>query len=529
MAVSARTSARCEERIAWLLRTNRIFGPDETLATGAKFAKAFRGNDFHREIDRTQVTRWEKATQRAGYQVIRRYEELLGLARHRLVAVADGLYRSALDAPGRSYLDRELDGADPQLHRRTSALIERVVGGDLLTGSDWDELTSNLLAMPTVFLFPDTLWNEIAGRLLREMIIADGSEWLQRSEALLRLLGHPAAEPVIIAASTALVRDADNQVFVDPLTLLGFSAHSDAAQSIVGQIANPTNDHALRGAWWSAAEKLSRGHFAPSEIRMLSRYAVDLLRSSGQHLGSRMPAAEVLRRSGFAARKSSASAMRELTADRLTRMVVQSGRTGSREAAAAITSRVATSAVGMLVRDGPGDDPLVRSLIEEMLFHPQISTRSAAVRLVAATPYRFPVARALCVELGNRIVFEDPGLAPAIVYAIGILGDGEAHNRLQRLVLTNGVPRYIEETALWVLGHGRGAPADAFWKHAIGIYRNRPACLRGIIYGLGITRNVALLRACRSDTDLPYEARRAARWWLDIPSHVLDSTEKARL
>ena len=71
----------CEDRIAWLLRVNRIYGRDEQLSVGTEFARAYRGGVAQRSVDGTQITRWELARQRVGYTPIRRYEQLLGLRR----------------------------------------------------------------------------------------------------------------------------------------------------------------------------------------------------------------------------------------------------------------------------------------------------------------------------------------------------------------------------------------------------------------------------------------------------------------
>ena len=275
------------DRIAWLLRANRLYGADEKLAVGSRFARAFRGNGYPYPIDRAQVSRWERAAQRPGFAVLRRYEELLGMPSHRLVTLADMLYREARGTAGRSYLNRRPGGTTPEPRERTEQLIDVALGTDPMSGTDWDELTYNLSAMPSVFLYPSTLWNDLVDRLLAEMIIADGMGWMQRSESVHRLLGHPVGEGVVIAACGALAADPGNQVFVDPLTQLCSSPHPDAARRIIGQVVDPTNDHALRAAWWSVAEKVGRGHFAPADLATLARRAIDRRRAGGR--GSYQP------------------------------------------------------------------------------------------------------------------------------------------------------------------------------------------------------------------------------------------------
>jgi hypothetical protein len=87
--------------VAWLLRTNRLYGPDRELAAGRTFARAFGGGCADRAVDAAQVARWELVAARADYRTIRRYEELLGLPDHRLTVLADTVYREARGTPGR--------------------------------------------------------------------------------------------------------------------------------------------------------------------------------------------------------------------------------------------------------------------------------------------------------------------------------------------------------------------------------------------------------------------------------------------
>jgi hypothetical protein len=181
----------------------------------------------------------------------------------------------------------------------------------------------------------------------------------------------------------------------------------------------------------------------------------------------------------------------------------------------------------MLPRDVLGEDPMLVLLLDEMLFHPQAFHRFNATLLVRATPYRLPVARALAQELTQRAVLENGAIAPAMVNTVALLGDDATLRFLERLVLAPGVPAFIPESAVWVLGHAAGRCDDAFWPKAIRRVGENLANMRGIIYGLGLTRNLALLRACRRDPALPAGARRAAAWWLNIPTRILDSTVKA--
>jgi hypothetical protein len=60
--------------------------------------------------------------------------------------------------------------------------------------------------------------------------------------------------------------------------------------------------------------------------------------------------------------------------------------------------------------------------------------------------------------------------------------------------------------------------------HAGRWRRNRSAvsvsALRGLVYGLGISRQHGVLTSLRTDTTLPPAVRTATRWWLAIPRHI---------
>jgi hypothetical protein len=169
---------------------------------------------------------------------------------------------------------------------------------------------------------------------------------------------------------------------------------------------------------------------------------------------------------------------------------------------------------------------MLRHLLDDMLFHPQISMRNNTTFLVGATPYGRPVARALGLELTSRAALEDTATAPAFINAISLLGDDTANGFLQRLALAPGLPAAVSETVLWTLGHNSGHCDNAFWLKAIGRYGQHLSSMRGIIYGLGLTRNAAMLQACRGDPSLPDGARRASAWWLNIPDRILRSTAR---
>lgn len=501
------------QRIAWLLRTTRLFGPEERWVTAAEFALALPGPQS-RGVGPSQITRWERAVQAPDYSTIRQYEDLLGLPRHRLVAVADMVTRELDGSCGRSALRRPRP--DPiRLRRETYELLDQALGGDLMDGLAWDHLTTNLWELADVYLYPASLWQDIAWRLLAEMVISEGAQWLRRGEALSRLLGHPHGELPTIAACAAMAADPRSQVVIEPLMALESSAHPDASARVLQQIQRPTSERTLVGAWWSAAEKLEHGHFTPRQRDQLVREASKVARADG-HL-CLAPALEVLRQTP-----------RTSGVERLLRLRPSAPNNGAETPTVRqdhLVERVYSATVSRMPRDVLPDDPVLRQMLAEMLFHPQISRRFVASNLLQASPYRHRVAQALVGELRRARMFADGDLAPVLIATAGDLGGPDIRVFLERIALSTGIPDANVHAALRGLAHCDGHSSDAFWKAAIAAHRLSESKIRSIVYALGVARHRPLLTRER-DHGLP-SARTAVVWWLDLPQHVADSTSRS--
>ncbi|SNY40267.1 hypothetical protein [Paractinoplanes atraurantiacus] len=514
-----------QARVGWLLRINRLYGRDESASIAADFGRRFGGTGLQRPVGEPTISRWETGRRPVSHVVLRGYEDLLGLPAQILVAVADAA-RPVDDGPGPA-------SRDAGTEQRTEDLLYQAVDGAVMAGGDWTDLTGGLLAAPRIVLFPRDTWSGLAERLLAEMVIAESTGWLQRIEALQRLLRHPHGRPAVIRAVGDLIRDGTNQVFVDPLTLLESVGHPEATGHLLRQIADPTNEHARRGAWCSAAEKIRRGHFSPAELNFLSRQATDLLTGEAPHPGCRVAAAELLRQTrGDVASKFTGVLRKAADDDAVTRHVLRRGRMAAAEAAATVIERLAGHAVSRLPREGLAEDPLLEVLLDEMLFHPQVSRRLLAAQFIEATPYRPLIAGALVAELG-RCSASSPALACAILQALSTVGDPEARTLVQKLVLATGIPPEVTEAAAWSLGHLRGESPVAFWSTALARQLGNtpvgPSALslssaRGLVYGLGVSRNTAMLRRLSSSAAGEPAVRTAAAWWLRTPRAVLDST-----
>jgi hypothetical protein len=514
-------------RIGWLLRVNRLYGRDETAGVAADFARRLGGTSFGRAVNQSTVTRWEKGERPIPHQGLLGYEEVLDLPGRCLAAVAEAA-RSIEGAPP----PRRPGGpGEDQALRQVEVLVDRAAGGDVMSGGDWTDLTGDLLAMPQVVLVPHRTWTALAERLLSEMIIAESTGWLQRNEALNNLIRQRDGAPAVVRAVTDLTNDRTNQVFVDPLTLLESVAHPEATGHLLRQLARPTNEHALRGAWCSVAEKIRRGHFTPPELEALSRRAAEVLADDAPHPSCRVAAAELLRQYEPGLPPGVVRVLQRAAAhDAVTRHVLRDGRMESAGAAATVVQRLARGAVGGLPRRVLDEDPTFPQLIEEMLFHPQISRRLLAAQFVEASPYREPLAAALLAELrGRRIASSPVSLVCAVLAALSTLGGQAARRVVQEIVLAPGLPSSVTEAAAWSLGHMRGDSPESFWLDALDARLGGPAkpassTARGLVYGVGVSRNTAVLRQVSANSSHDPAVRDAARWWLRTPRHVLDST-----
>jgi hypothetical protein len=522
----AATRTNGVDRIAWLLRTNRIYGPDERLVTGAVFARAFAGERWRQGVDGAQITRWERASQKAGYPALRRYEELLGLPTHHLVVVADTIYRERHGRAGAPLLSRDRASDAAQLRTRTLALLERALGGDVMTGQHWDDLTTGLWGLPGLVLYPPSLWSDLAQRLVSEMIIAEDLDWLYRNEALARLLGHPDGELAVISACAALAADPSSQVVIDPLMVLEASGHHESVVPVLRQIGSPASAHAHHAAWLVAAEKVAHGHFSVAQRRRLAQHAFDVMAEDSDVVPHRIAAAEILRQLDPRTSGSLPPRVRRLAGrDPSSSHVLHTGRTMGSAAADTIIDRVAARTMSSMPRDALRVDPMLRFLLDEMLFHPRMSRRFVATCTIGASPYAPAVDQALMAELRSHRLLADPTTAPAMIAAMGYLGDGRVRQFLEPVALDPSLPEQVTVAALRALAHCAGHSAGEFWQAASRRYAASAAHARALVYAFGIARDQPMLRRYRAQPPFP-GAREAASWWLNIPSHISASTTR---
>ncbi|MFI6762830.1 hypothetical protein ACIBF5_27240 [Micromonospora sp. NPDC050417] len=524
-----------QQRVGWLLRVNRLYGPTERWLRLADFAQAFQGGCWPERTSLYQISRWETAAVRVPYLAIRRYEELLALGSHQLVAPIDTIYRyAASSGDAAPVLNR-----GPERSAVTDRLTELVeMAGSataVLTGVEWDELTRRLAAAPEIVLSPRRAWTDIAERLLSETIVADGLAWMQRYEALSRLLAHPVGQRAAVAACASLAADRTSQVFVETVGALDASGHPDANRHVLRQLIHPTNDRAQFGALLASVRKLRFGHFAEAEMSRLVTIIQELAFDSTRREDVQPLAVELLRCLPESASAASRMRLRHLAADPALHPVLRAGRLVEEEASQHLVDRVRNSMVAVMPRDIPSfRDDILPVLLDEMFASPVFDVRMYAAITVSGTPYRQRLAAALSAELAGTAVLATP-VAPAMIEALRLLGGAEQRAVIERLVTASGMPAPVTVAAAQAIGHVGGHSDDRFWGRAIAYHaqlwgRTRlptnAAALNGLTYGLGMTRNLVILRRLRADDRMPEQVRAAAAWWLNLPGTVYESANQ---
>jgi hypothetical protein len=527
------------QRVAWLLRVNRSFGGDESsggpvlFPTGAAFAAAFTGGCWPGTVDASTISRWETGKTRVPYLAVRRYEELLGLQAHLLVSTIDTVHRyssgrGAFFGPGRDEGGDGAAGLDD-----AEDLLDAAMSGALMTGFDWDRLSSALSADSRVVLMPRPVWGDISGRLIAEMVVADGLAWTQRFEALNRFLAHRSGQRAAVDACASLGADRASQVIVEAVSALDGSAHPDASRHVLAQLRSPTSDLAFYGALLACVRKIQYRHFADAELSQIAAVATDLLTGPRRHDDAQPLAAEVFRLLPPGLRQRASQRLRsELAAGPAVTEVLATGRLGS-GTAPLVRDRVAGYAMAHVDRDGTGcRDGMLPGLLDEVLFSPVLDVRLYTAMLIRATPYRAPLAWALAAELAKPDARRDAGLAATIIGCLRITGGPPERPAIERLILAPGIPESVTVAAAHAIGHVGGVSGDQYWAQALGHHARQwrrhgsaatGTVLHDLVYGLGMGRNDRLLAAVRDDAEAPQPVRAAASWWLGLPRQVQQS------
>ncbi|MBB5868694.1 hypothetical protein F4553_002073 [Allocatelliglobosispora scoriae] len=435
-----------------------------------------------------------------------------------LTATADLIYREIHSGGGKRVMARPV--SDPVV---VDELLEKALSTELMTGNDWDALSCGLVVAKGRAIKPHI--PAVTDRLLRELLISDGQGWINRNEAAHRLLRNRAFAPDLIAVCAAVVSDPTNQVFNEPMTILEAAGGRLAARHVINAIVRPINEQARQAAWWTAAEKVTRGHFSPADRAILTREAAALL-TQERLVPARMAAADLLRRTPHIETSLRRALAPAIARDELVHSVYTSGRTSRQHQP--LVDRITRMIAACVPDHQPGDDLMLSWLVEEALLHPHFSRRVIAARMLAATPYRRSAGRVITAELRTPVSRADVVLASHLVQSLTAVGDHLGREAVQELILDPTVAAPVRDAAIWSVAH---VPSDtrmptAFWNDLCGMIATPAGAgnARAVAYAAGIARQQGVLRRIKDDSRLAAPARIAAYWWLNHPRHIQPSS-----
>lgn len=515
-------------RIGWMLRVNRLYGPDVRWARIPAFAGAFQGGSYPRTASVSTISRWETAELTVTDAVLHRYEELLELPCDLLTATAHTVLRYSAPATLRQ---PALTG--PVERRDLEQVLDAAFGGEVMTGRGWSDLSGGLGAAGDAALMPSRVWRELADRLLAEMVIADGVAWMLRFEALNRLLNHPIGGRETVAACTEYANDARNQAVFEVVCALDNTDRQDSTIWITDSIRFPANDRSRYGALAAGVRKARYGHFTPGQIRSLLRGFDDLVRDSRTTAAERSLAALILRElptmHTIEARRILERIRREAE---VAQALLEHGQP-ERHLARLLTAR----AIASQQRHLPGEhEQTFAVLVDELMCDPSPDVRLFTSCLLTATPYGSLLADAIAEQLGRASTLRDARIAVPLLDALRFLGHHRHRPLLERLILAPGLSPPIAAAAARHLGHVGTDSNPAFWAQALSLHlggdhgRHRSdsdaSIVRDLIYALGRARRTDALKRLCLEPQLHQSARSAAAWWCAIPDLVYHSSTR---
>ncbi|MEV7230020.1 hypothetical protein AB0M79_23845 [Polymorphospora sp. NPDC051019] len=506
-------------QVGWLLRVNRRLGPDPGLRVGRNFAAAFRAEEPTRELAPSHVTRWESGQLAASRTVVARYERLLGLPADSLVVVTDLIMRYfSVPRPA----DRNQPGALPRPDEdRLYELLHRAEHPGDMTGQSWIELAKLVSGHPALVLFPETIWQRLAERLLPELMVSEGPAWLLRQEAMCRLLEHPVAGRFVATTCVDFARMPGSTAFVEPIALLDTTAQRPANDYLLGQLDAPGGPRSQHAAMLATIRKLPAGHFDAAQEDRLARSLAALaddatLTPDDRFLVSYLSRSVLRRRPRVEARVRNTllAAGRHLSPDRPV------------DGHERVSHRIAQQAQRELDAAATDDDVLT-GLVDELLFSPNTERRFLATMTISATPYRTPVIRAVLSVLRRSVSSRTGGIpVGAGLRTLTTLGT-DAHRPLLAEILTApGVSPADRSVAAWAAPHCAGTFPVHVWRQVIGAQAAQGSrtgtevqerIMQGLVYGIGTDRHHDLLADLGNDPTMPESARATASWLLRTP------------
>ena len=374
-----------DQRVAWLLTTNRILAGDAALARRDGFIKVL--SDRGVSVDNSRVSRWESGLQPVPGRVVATYESVLGLTEGSLVAVTAGLRRAfgnGTVAKESALKDTDLPDAD------LDRMLDLAESGGA-TGGHWLRLAAQLHRYERVYLRQHE-WAKLSGRLIAELGSSVGVGHVRRFEAAASLIRHPNAQRHISRALGTFVMNPDTQVVAPVLHLLT-EVSDQAAGDLVLRMLHSESKNIRSAAASVAAVKVARGHFPETALPDLEAHVVGSLRR-GHSLDERLDSFDLAVQLPDESWARAMGGLRNRRAFDLVTHARAEGQLVPRAQTAPFVNELSAAVQADTPTHHPHEpDAMLRRLLREALLHAHKARRHHAALLLAASPYAPAVAR----------------------------------------------------------------------------------------------------------------------------------------
>lgn len=523
-------------RIAWLLRVCRLHGPHTGYHNLTSFANAMKEIGVERSGAST-LSRIETGIIAPNFEIVRGYEDLLGLRPYSMVSNMDSTLRyraPVFDASPALPRRRQ----DPRTaYRRFDELVERARSQELMSGPEWDELTIIVTERPDLVVSPRSAWLELMNRLLTEEILSDGVPWMQRFEAVNRMLAHPTVGIDALSTLRAVVDDRDVQSVVGTACLFDGSAEPQASVEVIRHMAQPADDRVFKGALMACVRKLKYSHFTGLQLEKLSGLvATVLLESTYLDDETHALALSVLRQLPQRSHSAvSTNLQRHMTNDKSYSSVLEENRLLGRTGARIVTSRIANHAMASTPTIMEGYlDTVLPALVDEMLFDPVFDARLYAAFLIQVSPFRAGTAEALTAELKFAHWNNNQAWLTTLFEALRILGGPRERKVVEQFVVSRGTSGAVADAASYALGHIGGESTDEFMRRALAFHFSAwersasqvsGSILDRLVYAIGMSGKRDILTEAHLGHRLPPQVRTTAAWWLSQSQISIESAK----
>ena len=473
-------------RVAWLLRTSRLAGSDDSTAA---FAEALARCGC--SVNLTALSRFETGTAAVPERVIVGYERVLHLPAGRLLGVSLGLHRMFGRAlvPNRTRPRRET-------WSDLLGVLESRIDDHTITGMDWLTL-SQAICRPTGMLLPPSVLRSWTALLVSQAMRSVGTAYTTRMQALSLLISDRQTRLATFEEVERATSRPGAQAVIDVLATLGDTTDPLILRWLIQRLEQDSGPHQV-GVAKALLTPVIQGTFPASLVPSLTQAILSAARAGGDR---GLPAFWLAQRLS-----------RPLTQQ----VVVALGRypnpvhAGYRiQSPASLDAYIAAAfrASGLV-------DPMLERLLREALSPDFIERRHHALLLLDSSPYGQVLADTALDLLNDRST--STAAADAAATALTYLAR-PAHR--DRLVATlDSVPIGLKGTVLVALAHSGGVPATVDLLH----HTADPEHAIDAVYAAGMSNHPDLQTMVTSSALADTPVRSAATWWCRTGPAIAD-------